>query len=391
MGKELILCVVAFTFLVGKAGATAFVPLGFLPGQSQSLAFDISADGTVVVGQSWGANVFAFRWTQATGMTSLGSGPGGSLPALASAISGDGQTIIGELSSNKPFKWTQIGGVAEISPRFYPTAATSFNGSIITGGNGRDLSWDGSVVAGIEFNEGYIEKNGVRTWIGDLPGSDYRSAAQAISPDGTMVVGGSATLLNVGDSQIETDLAIYWTENTGLVPLRDWPNASAYDVSETKLAIVGSGSPAFGTSWTAFRWTPVSGMRSIPELLLEAGINVTSLGWSDMDAKAVSANGRVIVGSGKKAGVQQAWLAELDIPGDFDADGDSDGNDFLVWQRGLGATHDRADLDHWQANYAFIRSLTSPPSANSLSVPEPSSGMIFVIVAAIGLTSREMR
>ena len=57
------------------------------------------------------------------------------------------------------------------------------------------------------------------------------------------------------------------------------------------------------------------------------------------------------------------------LAGDFDEDGDVDGNDFLRWQRGespvaLSAT----DLSRWQGNYGA----GTPFSASSRAVPEPS-------------------
>jgi hypothetical protein len=64
--------------------------------------------------------------------------------------------------------------------------------------------------------------------------------------------------------------------------------------------------------------------------------------------------------------------------GDFDIDGDVDGADFLAWQRGespLGV--DATDLVDWQANFGN----SSPASANSVSVPEPSTAMLIIMMA----------
>ena len=61
-------------------------------------------------------------------------------------------------------------------------------------------------------------------------------------------------------------------------------------------------------------------------------------------------------------------------PGDFDEDGDIDGNDFLVWQRGgspNGAT--AGDLNEWETNYG------PAAVAVSTSVPEPTTGLLFSI------------
>ncbi len=66
------------------------------------------------------------------------------------------------------------------------------------------------------------------------------------------------------------------------------------------------------------------------------------------------------------------------LPGDFDLDGDVDGRDFLVWQRGgspnpLGA----ADLAAWQTNYG------APLAAIFTAVPEPGSLMLVSAVIMI--------
>jgi hypothetical protein len=70
--------------------------------------------------------------------------------------------------------------------------------------------------------------------------------------------------------------------------------------------------------------------------------------------------------------------------GDFDMDGDVDGNDFLVWQRGEapgGLT--QANLDLWKASY---------PAANAAAaaVPEPASYALAVL-ALTALVARRRR
>ncbi len=58
------------------------------------------------------------------------------------------------------------------------------------------------------------------------------------------------------------------------------------------------------------------------------------------------------------------------LPGDFDLDGDVDGRDFLVWQRGGSPNGiNSGDLALWQAQYGSAL----PLSANANVVPEPAS------------------
>ena len=64
-------------------------------------------------------------------------------------------------------------------------------------------------------------------------------------------------------------------------------------------------------------------------------------------------------------------------PGDFDLDGDVDGRDFLIWQRGGSPNSlSASDLADWQAYYGtgpLVSALRLPPAAEAASpVPEPS-------------------
>ncbi|MDZ4657996.1 MAG: PEP-CTERM sorting domain-containing protein [Bythopirellula sp.] len=65
--------------------------------------------------------------------------------------------------------------------------------------------------------------------------------------------------------------------------------------------------------------------------------------------------------------------------GDFDYDGDVDGRDFLVWQRGDSPTaFSASDLADWQTNYG-----APPLTAATTAVPEPATGIFFGLVAGV--------
>ncbi len=84
---------------------------------------------------------------------------------------------------------------------------------------------------------------------------------------------------------------------------------------------------------------------------------------------------------------------------DFDGDGDIDGTDFLIWQRGLGSvgqvdnsngdanlsgTVDAADLAIWETQYG-----NPPPLAASVAVPVPTSALLlFTALATIAIVRR---
>ena len=85
-------------------GATpSFQGRGDLPGGDfESYAYDISADGSVVVGQSYSSSGReAFRWTADGGMTGLGDLPGGTFSSDAYGVSADGSVAVTQLQANR--------------------------------------------------------------------------------------------------------------------------------------------------------------------------------------------------------------------------------------------------------------------------------------------------
>jgi hypothetical protein len=80
---------------------------------------------------------------------------------------------------------------------------------------------------------------------------------------------------------------------------------------------------------------------------------------------------------------------------DFDNDGDEDGADFLIWQRNNGSAGNNsmgdadgngqvngADLELWKMNFASA-------VAAAGAVPEPGSGMIALMAAAVVLRRKK--
>lgn len=95
-------------------------------------AYGVSADGSVVVGESHSR---AFRWTSAAGMQNLGTlGPSNS---SAYAVSADGAVVAGYTGSVTSWRWTVATGMVGIAPGVHSLA--------------KDMSADGSVIAGSGF------------------------------------------------------------------------------------------------------------------------------------------------------------------------------------------------------------------------------------------------
>jgi probable HAF family extracellular repeat protein len=100
------------------------VGLGNLTGHNGSVAHAVSADGSVVVGwSSYSDNVHvysqeAFRWTSDGGMVGLSDLPGGRSWSGALDVSADGSVVVGyrgSASGPEAFVWDAINGMRSVS------------------------------------------------------------------------------------------------------------------------------------------------------------------------------------------------------------------------------------------------------------------------------------
>lgn len=147
----------------GGSGADTVIDLGSLVGDSsgESRAFDISADGRVVVGVSGDDLGFnkAFRWVEGatTGVAgnvqmhnlgALGSDPLNQ--SAANAVSRDGTIVVGWSEANLPerlaFRWTESGGLESVHDWLARHGVTVATDQYLT--DATAVSDDGSVVAG---------------------------------------------------------------------------------------------------------------------------------------------------------------------------------------------------------------------------------------------------
>lgn len=172
-------------------------------------AWDLSADGSVVVGMMWnGCAPQAFRWTDdgADGTTLLlellGDGPNGTPTNRATAISDDGTTAAGFASTlvldRTPAVWAADGSGFLLDP-----ANVEEPGEVLS------ISEDGSVLGGTWGNQAFVwtEATG-RT---DLPRPDSflpsdPCYANAISAAGELVFGGC------GNPFFTTPAAVVWKD-----------------------------------------------------------------------------------------------------------------------------------------------------------------------------------
>ncbi|MBL8200334.1 MAG: hypothetical protein JNK40_05110 [Chromatiales bacterium] len=339
--------VIPLLMMPALAEPATFTPIGAELPPGDFMLNDVSADGSVITGYLPGIPSRAFRWTAATGFVGLGS----VLPSETSigrAISDDGNTIVG-LSNGEAFRWTPAGGMVGLGNlNEFSEGATgvSADGQVVVGiigGQSSAAIWsggsitlldplptgsssaafgvsgDGQVVVGRSSRELEVEGpvneatrwvNGVPAGLGDLPGWDYWSRAEAASADGSVIVGWSRAAYSIdgGEGEIELEAAFRWTPVGGMVALdSQFANSRALDVSADGNVIVGNRE---GTGATV--WINGGEGQSLFDLLVAQG--ATGLdGWS-LGATAISADGRTIIGMGygPDPNVQLGWVATID-------------------------------------------------------------------------------
>jgi probable HAF family extracellular repeat protein len=280
---------------------------GVMTGLGGSYANAVSANGSVVIGESNGK---AFRWTNATGMTDLGisilgDAAGGDNEALSLDLSADGSVVVGtewlggDLTNTKAFIWDEAN-----NKRYIQDLLTSYGlnltGWSLTHAGG--ISADGSVVVGRSNSASgtqafrWVSGEGM-SGLGDLLGGNFYSAAYGVSANGSVVVGVSAS--DLGNE------AFRWTEADGMVGL-GYGGASA--VSADGSVVVGWGNQG------GFIWDTVNGRRSLVDVMIQHGLDLT--GWEPYYPTGISADGLTIVGYGRHSGVAEAeaWIADLSDP-----------------------------------------------------------------------------
>ena len=193
--------------------ATGWQSLGWLPGAgttcgSKSAAYDISGDGSTIVGLSWasGCDGMGFLWTAAGGMQPLQSLANGH--NRCSAISGDGSTLGGFAQgtfSRTPAYWSPDTSGAVLDP--------NFQGEVV------GFTEDGSKSVGTKWFSGnnysaFVRdrQSGVFTNLGQLQ-STFAATASGLSEDASVIVG--------YDYYSLSRKAWVWTAADGIKSLKD--------------------------------------------------------------------------------------------------------------------------------------------------------------------------
>ncbi len=214
-----------------------------------SYATDVSSDGSVVVGYSQiagGTVNHAFRWTNSGGMVDLGSAAGPEGYSAAYGVSSDGSVIVGESdfpdASRKAFRWTEVDGFEELgtidgTPRSLATAISA-DGNTIVGMAFVNVP-SGNTTVGRRRAFRWTEAEGMQD-LGVLTDHEY-SAATAVSDDGETVAGFSSVFLpgsGIGTpfgEPTEFDRAFVWTEADGTLDLGQALEDAGVDMTDNTL------------------------------------------------------------------------------------------------------------------------------------------------------------
>jgi uncharacterized membrane protein len=211
-------------------------------GNINTHATGISADGSIVCGWSYnGSQTLPFVWKASTGMVAL------PVPGLNSCvawgISGDGQYVCGSVSLNDGRTQAAIWHKGQLKVLGNPASGGSWgftndaravsNTGVAVGSTTRD----GSTLAAC-----YWDKNGNQIMLSGY--GAQTASAQAITPDGSVIVGwmdGGITDQTycrwAGDAVGGGKTGFYWTAKTGVVVSPDCPGSL---VSPDGVFIVGA-------------------------------------------------------------------------------------------------------------------------------------------------------
>lgn len=289
-----------------------FLDLGSLVGPAgTSYARGVNHDGSLVVGFSdvstpAGQRQQAFRWAQAGGMTSLGSMllNGNS---RAFSVSADGSVIVGDTNVvpnvTHAFRWTQPGGFQDLGTL---VGGTNSRAAFITDDGTTVVGESQTMTTGTPFTHAFRWKQGVgMTDLGVLPGHTASSATSA-SANGAIIVGVSDPFFvaegGAGLEYSNQARAFIWTQQNGLrnlntvlanagVNMTGITLVSALSISDEGHYVVGQGffpdRPGVLQGYEAFLGNNASGVPALLSSTLPGARTTTP-------SKAVTAFGSIV-------------------------------------------------------------------------------------------------
>ena len=279
---------------------------------------DVSFDGSVIVGLASldDGVVDGVAWSATNGFSVIPFHSKDGSVVIPNGVSGDGLTVVGSIPRtlspvSEAFRWTAEEQSVLLTTGDEATATeTSFDGSIIVG-----KKLFGPVEEDAITSYRWTELDGFVP-LGDIEGGASDNSAIDVSPSGNVIVGIAS--VNGGGH-----VAYRWTAATGMVGLGDLDGgdlgSTAWGVSADGNIVVGTantGNPRDEFGREAFIWDSVNGMRNLQHVLeTDFGLSDELDGWTLFQARDISDDGRVIIGTGiNPDGVEEAWVAVIPEP-----------------------------------------------------------------------------
>lgn len=299
----------------------------------------VSADGSVVTGETTSGATKAFAWTAAGGRVDFGAEPGMPLESLGLAVSGNGSTVVGA-SLSGAFRWRGPGTFELIGQLPEPVGhvgatGVSGDGSVIVGwglddgaGIQRSFYWTQSAgmqqipgvqgrALGVSRNTGVVvgtagigntrgftwsPSGGTRVLQAPAGATTPETTAAAINFDGTIVVGTSSAGPTV------------WRNEVG-APMPEVPGFGFFPqcLNDDASVVAGWGYNSQAISY-AMIWTRERRTELFGTYLVSQGISFPN-GFFFSQITGVSADGRTFVGYGGIVGQStQGFMVTVPSP-----------------------------------------------------------------------------
>lgn len=266
----------ALLLCVGGAAAQSIISVGGISDGGHSAVHAISRGGAVATGSAGdqSSRDMALRWKRGSGLKSLGLLPGGMTNTFGQAINKSGSVIAGfgdASGKTRSFRWSDAEGY-QILPLIPGTQFATACGIDRAGVRVVGTSGIGTTARAFLWEEASPK---MVLNLGTLSGQTS-SSAQAISGDGTTIVGASG------------GFAFRWTAATGMMSLGSLPgqtSAIARSVSDVGSTIAGVWNDG---NERGFKWTSTKGMQDLP--LMPTG--------TVLRPRGISGDGALVVGQG---------------------------------------------------------------------------------------------
>jgi probable HAF family extracellular repeat protein len=278
---------------------SGMVDIGSLASNEPSVALATSSNAGVVVGGALNSAglVHAFEWTPSQGMVDLAPQLNGLTGvSIAHGVSADGSVVVGTLNpvttSLSAFRWSAASGMTTLGSIDSNGAETSALG--ISADGSTTVGWGISLAGQGAIHSVLWHQNGVAVDLGAIGGIAGSSMATAVNQDGSVIVGDGQYVASSGILH-----AYRWTAAGGMVDLGTLLGPTSYSeafgVSADGSIVVGTSFiPSTGQAGHAFIWTALGGMQDLNTMLTNAGVNLT--GITLISARGISANGNFVTG-----------------------------------------------------------------------------------------------